>query len=126
MLSDQQKVDVRRHCGYPAFGNQAAQAFGHRFFTHYGSLEYRMNNLSPEEETVAQTYLSQLNTMEQNIVNAQDNLDTEQAAVWSRNKSEIVERMSLYAAWARRLAAFMGVPVGPSFAGGSHSVTIVV
>jgi hypothetical protein len=54
-----QKSDVRRHLKYPVMGNimvspgggQFAQGFqGYRFFQAYGTLEWKMTNLAPDEE----------------------------------------------------------------------------
>jgi len=59
MLTAAQKSDVRRHLGYPvagllrispAGGTLAQGAVGYRFFQAYGFLEYKMNNLNPDEE----------------------------------------------------------------------------
>lgn len=58
-LDDVIKSDVRRHLGYPAIGlyrssvtgmTLADGAAGYRYFTGYGQLEWRMNNLMPDEE----------------------------------------------------------------------------
>ena len=54
-----QKSSVRRHLGYPvaglvrlspAGGTLASGAVGYRFTQNYGFLEYKMNNLNPDEE----------------------------------------------------------------------------
>lgn len=59
MLSDIQKSNLRRHLGYPVSGlyrtsingqTVADGANGNRYFTAYGALEWRMNNLMPDEE----------------------------------------------------------------------------
>ncbi len=59
MLTASQKSDVRRHLKYPvagllrispAGGTLAQGAVGYRFFENYGFLEYKMNNLNPDEE----------------------------------------------------------------------------
>jgi hypothetical protein len=58
-LTLSQKSDVRRHLGYPVAGlikvSPAGQSFasgavGYRFTEAYGFLEYKMNNLGPDEE----------------------------------------------------------------------------
>lgn len=113
MLTDQQKVDVRRYCGFPVFGNgisASPPSFGYRYYTQYLILEYRMNNLSTDEEiTLESDYLSILNTLEAAIPTASDNLDTDRAAVWYHNKEEVEDRYNLYRLWCRRLIEFMGV-----------------
>ncbi len=50
MFSDVERTDVRRFCGYPAYGAGAAGNMGWRFYTAYGALEYRLSNLSAAEE----------------------------------------------------------------------------
>ena len=119
-----EKVDIRRFCGFQAFGNSATQAFGHRFSTHYGTLEFRLNNYAPEEETVIRnTYLFNLQTLELAVFSASDNLDTDQAAVWYHNKREVADREALFSLWRKKLCDFIGVPPGPGF---SIGVTLVV
>lgn len=126
-FTDAQKVDIRRYCGYPAFGGQPVQAFGHRFYQHYGTLEFRMSNFLPEEEAViTNTYLTNLATLEAAIPATGANLDTAQAAVWTRNPDELRERERLFASWRKKLCAFIGVPPGPNFDGLSGSVELVV
>lgn len=58
-LSDAQKMQVRRHLKYdviglmvqsPGGGSLGNAAAGYRFFTAYGRLEWRMNNLQVSEE----------------------------------------------------------------------------
>ena len=58
-LTFQQKSAIRRHLDYPvvgliqqsAAGGSVASAFsGYRFFQTYGRLEWKMNNLNPDEE----------------------------------------------------------------------------
>lgn len=58
-LTIAQKSNVRRHLKFPAVGlnrispagqNFAAGSAGYRFFQAYGLLEYKLNNLNPDEE----------------------------------------------------------------------------
>lgn len=112
-LTDEEKVDVRRHCGYPAFGGQPVQAFGHRFFQHYGTLEFRIENMSAAEEAVLRSYLVRLNQLESDLAGVRENLDTASAAVWTRNPNEHADRERLYRTWVNKLLAFIGVPPGP-------------
>lgn len=113
-FTEAEKTDIRRYCGYEAFGSQPVQAFGHRFYTWYGTLEFRMNNfLDTEEAVIRTTYLANLRTLETDIVAAAGNLDTAVAAVWTRNKDEVRDRMRLFDDWRLRLCDFVGVPPGP-------------
>lgn len=59
MLTDGQKVQVRRHLSYPvmglyqvspAGGTLGSASAGYRFFQSFSFLEYKMNNLLPAEE----------------------------------------------------------------------------
>lgn len=127
-LTDQERVDIRRFCGYPMFGGTPSSFQSYRFFQAYGTLEYRMTNLSPAEETTLRTtYLTGTNNLyqlEQGVTSASDNLDTDQAAVWTHNKDEVRDRMRLYNMWRRELCAFLGIPAGPGMSGSSSGGTI--
>ena len=118
MLTDGQKVDARRHCGYPAYGAGPAGNIGWRFFQAYGLLEYRLNNLADAEATVLLNYLATLNGLEAAVPTASGNLDTESAASWRHNQHETDDRSRLLDSWRTRLCAFLGVPPGPGLAVG--------
>jgi hypothetical protein len=62
-FNDAQKTDIRRFCGYPAYGAGGAGFSSWRFFQAYGTLEYRMNNLAPAEIAVTLQYLATLATL---------------------------------------------------------------
>jgi len=117
-LSEAERVDVRRFCGYPAFGAGSSGFQSWRFFDSYGLLEFRMTNMSADELRVTRQYLASLYALEQAIPTSAANLDTEKAAVWTHNSQEVVERTRLYEQWQRRLTSFIGVPPGPALAGG--------
>ena len=113
-LVDTELTDVRRFCGYPAQGSGASGFQSWRFFTVYGTLEYRLANLSTSEITVVRGYLTQLNTLELAVFGAGDNLDTDQASIWQRNRSEVYDRDALFTSWRIRLCGFLGIPLGPA------------
>lgn len=117
-------TDIRRHCGYPAYGVGASGFQGWRFFQAYGLLEYRMQNLAPQEELVVRTYLAQLASLEIDVTGTAARLDTEQAAVWTRNPQELRERTRLFDGWRRRLCGFMGVPPGPALGDGGIELVV--
>jgi len=107
------------------FGGVPSSFQSYRFFTAYGTLEYRMNNMLAEEEAVVRTtYLANLTTLETAIPAAGANLDTDQAAVWKHNKNEVRDRAALFNKWRRDLCSFIGVPPGPGL--GDGSVQLVV
>ena len=112
-LSNMERVDVRRFCGYPAYGAGSAGFQSWRFFDAYGTLEYRLSNLADEELQVVRQYLTNLYALEFAVPAAGANLDTDQASVWKHNPQEVVDRTKLFDDWCRRLAFFLGVPVGP-------------
>ena len=121
-ITDADKTDIRRHCGYPVFGDTASPAFGYRFFTQYGTLEYRINHLSASEESVVVQMLLDCATLEKAVIDSGENLDTNRAAVWERNPKEVADRRRLYNYSRRKLCGFLGVPPGPALASGSEIV----
>jgi hypothetical protein len=123
-FSDAQKADVRRFCGYPAYGAGAAGFESWRFFQAYGTLEYRLSNLAPAEIAVTLQYISTLATLEAAIPPSSDNLDTESAAAWTHNQSETDDRFKLFDNWRRRLCGFLGVPPGPALAAAGVSLVV--
>lgn len=125
-FTDSEKTDIRRFCGYPVYGGQPVQAFGYRFSTHYGTLEFKLNNLQSSEESVIRTtYLANLATLETAIVSASANLDTTSAAVWSHNPNEVRDRERLFNSWRTKLCQFLGIPPGPGM-DGDGGIRIVV
>jgi hypothetical protein len=123
-FTDAQKTDVRRYCGYPAYGAGAAGFQGWRFFQAYGLLEFRLNNLSVAEIAVVANYLTSLATLEGAITDASSRLDTSEAAVWTRNPYEVRERAALFDDWRRRLCAFLGLPPGPGLSDGTLALVV--
>ena len=125
-FTDAQLTDIRRFCGYPAYGAVAVAAEGYRFFTAYGALEYKLQNLSVNEQAVVTTtYLPNLTTLETAIFGVGANLDTDVAAVWTHNKNEQRDREALYASVRLKLCGFLGVPAGPALSG-AGSVRMVL
>ena len=123
-FTDSEKTDIRRFCGYPAFGAAASGFENWRFFQAYGLLEFRMNNLSDAEAAVVRRYLGTLTVLEFAVPRAGDNLDTDQAAVWTRNRDELRDRTRLFDDWRRRLCGFFGVPRGPALTDSGVAVVV--
>lgn len=123
-LTDAERVDVRRHCGYPVYGAAPAALQGWRFYQAYGLLEFRMTNLSDTECTIVRRYLATLNPLELAVPAASENLDTDQAASWSHNRSEVADRTALLDLWRRRLCGFLGLPTGPFLSDGTARLIV--
>lgn len=121
-----QKADIRRFCWYPVFGAPPASFQSYRFFQAYGTLEYRMSNLLPEEETVVTAKLATLYPLEIAIASASSNLDTDKAAVWTHNKNEVADRIRLYNYWRTDLCDYLGIPAGPQYASAGGGISFVV
>jgi hypothetical protein len=126
MLTDAEKVDVRRFAGYGNYGSQVLPASGYRFSTAYGTLEYKLNSLLPDEEVALRAvYLTRLRTLEIDLVDqTTQNLDTAQAAVWVHNKHEHRDRRALYFDFRRQMCGFLGIPAGPNL--GAAGLSIIV
>jgi hypothetical protein len=124
MLTDHEKIETRRHCGYPAYGSSASGFSTWLYFQAFGLLEYRMNNLAEGEIGVVRRYLGTLAILEVAIPRSSDNLDTDKAAVWARNQNEAVDRERLYDGWRIRLCRFLGLPPGPGLR--DNSIRLIV
>lgn len=125
-FTDAQRADIRRYCGYPAYGDGSVMFPQPWIMRQYLALEYRLNHLSQAEGgVVVNTYLANLATLETAIPAAGGNLDTDQAAIWKRNRDEVRDRERLFDAWRRRLCGFLGLPPGPHL-GGSGQIALAV
>src|ERR1700729_141638 len=116
-LTAQALVDVRRYCGYSLSGNAASEFFREQVYSTLTyaslSLDYRLANLSAEEEnTVITYYLANLYLREAEIQGASANLDTDVAAVWTHNKDEVSDRMGLFNQLRLDLCNFLGFEPG--------------
>jgi hypothetical protein len=123
-LTDAEKVDIRRFCGYPAYGAAPTGMQSWRYFQVYGLFEFRLTNLSNSEIVIARRYLGNLTVLELAVPAASDSLDTDQASIWIRNKEELTERLRLFDEWRRRLCGFLGVTVGPALSSGTASLIV--
>jgi hypothetical protein len=123
-FNEPERTDIRRFCGYPAYGLGNAGLQGWRFYQVYGVLEFRLQHLTGSEEAVVRRYLETLANLERAVPDSGSNLDTEAASVWKHNRDEVRERTSLFDDWRRRLCGFLGVPPGPAL--GTGGTTLVV
>ena len=123
-FTEAERTDIRRHCGYPAYGAGSAGFQGWRFYQVYGLLEYRLNYLTGSEEAVVRQYLLTLSELELAVPRTSGNLETAAASVWTRNADELRERTRLFDDWRRRLCGFLGIPPGAAL--GDGGVALVV
>lgn len=124
MLTPPELTDARRFCGYPVAGTSTT--LGPHHAARFGALEHRLAHLSVPEEAVLRTHLATCRTLEAAIPDAAEALDTESAAAWTRNPTEIRDRTRLLDDWRRRLCAFLGLPPGPALAVGTNTPGLVL
>lgn len=128
MLTAQQLSDVRRFAGYPMLGDTTADdnrdfAYGWVSPGTWQTLQHRLTNLRPEEEsTLITVYLTPLAQLETDIVGSRANLDTDAAAVWTHNKNEVADRTKLFNQHRRAMCAFIGIAPGPSLGAGGGQI----
>ena len=121
-FTDQQLTDIRRFCGYPAHADGAVLFPAPWVNVQYLALEYRLQHMSETEGgVVVATYLSNLYTLEVGAIAAAANLDTDQAAVWKHNRTELPERWAAFDALRLRLCGFLGIEPGPNLVTASGS-----
>ncbi|PZP48532.1 MAG: hypothetical protein DI601_00145 [Azospirillum brasilense] len=125
-LTDADRVLLRRHLGYPIYGSPEAGHQGWHYITQYGAMEWRCSHLVALERAEVRRQLAILERLDAAVLDAADNLDTDQAAVWVRNKRELRDRERLLASRRRDLAAFLGVPVGPGASGAGGGCRVIV
>lgn len=115
MLTSLQKADARRFAGYPHIGDTPlddTRDFAYSWVSPgvIQTLEHRLNNMSSDEESILiNKYLTVLNDLEDAVVSATDNLDTDQAAVWVHNKNEVADRASLFKRKRMDMCQFLGI-----------------
>jgi hypothetical protein len=107
--------------GYSVSGNDTSNPFRELVYSDVSymglSIDYRLANLSAEEEgTVINYYLANLTKREQEIQDASCNLDTDQAAVWKHNKQEVSDRRDLFNQLRFDLCNFLGFSPGRGLA----------
>ena len=124
-LTDAQMTDVRRFAGYQVTGTtQQITSTNDIVYLVYGmvqmSLYNRLTTLSVAEELIlTSNYLVNLTKLEQDILGASANMDTEKASVWTWNRHEVSDRVSLYNKWRRDMCAFLGLRPGPALGDGT-------
>lgn len=127
MLTPAQQADARRYMGYKLLGDTSPDdrsdaAYAQVTSGRYQTLAHRLNTLRDEEEAIVANYLITLSGLERGITRAAENLDTDKAAVWQRNRSEVADRTRLYNQWRRQLCGLLGIKPGPSLGNGTTHV----
>jgi hypothetical protein len=124
-LTDAEKTDIRYLTGYSLYGNTASGFMGYRFFQAEGFLEYRLTNASPAELQTIRQILSEIKPLRVGILGSAQNMDTDMAAVWTRNKNEAQDRKRLFNDWRAELCNFLGVPKGPGLSNVNSSRIVI-
>lgn len=131
MLTDAQKVDIRRWGGYAIVGNDTLAVFSDPVYSHTGpayglnslTLAQKLDNLSAsEEESLITRYLTPLASLEAAVLATSDNMDTQAAGPWTANPREVQERTSLYNKWRRDMCGYLGFAPGPALGSGGISL----
>lgn len=132
-LTAQQRVDIRYYMGYSVTGSALYAAYRELVYSDVSYMGIalddptgaggRLQNLSVEEENrITGYFLPNLALREQEIQDAAANLDTDKAAVWTRNRSEVPDRQMLFMELRRDLCHFLGFAAGPGLRGGNRLV----
>lgn len=120
VLDDDTKVDIRRYCGYPAYGPGASNYFELGvFLDNYRQLETRMNLLTASEYSRVTYMLTYLRSLEDDLFAMRQAMIVDQAAVFKRNLQEPGDRHGEFRWWLRHLVNFLGIRPGPNFEGGA-------
>lgn len=119
MLTDAQKLDVRRWMGYPSLSDGELDSVRWNPMRRTSmSLAERLDNLTATEETtLTDAYLTPLATLEAALLGVSDNLDTKVAGPWQANPNEMSQRTALFDKWRRDMSAFLGFLPGPALGG---------
>lgn len=123
-LTDAQKADIRYYMGYSVAGDDTIRgsreaAYSNTRMFSSVSLDEEVQGLGllsrltvAQESRLTTFFLPNLAKREAEIQTAAANLDTDVAAVWTRNRSEISDRTSLFTALRMDLCRFLGFPPG--------------
>lgn len=117
-FSTQDLANIRRMCGYPALGDgNAVFAFPWIMRT-YQALEYRLQHMIAPEMATVRMMVNELLAAETALWGARNNMDTAQAAVWTRNPNEYRDRRNAWNAQRRDLCGTLGISPGPDLGNG--------
>lgn len=117
-FTDDEVTSIRRFAGFQAFA-----AFGYLFQGGLANLDRQLKSMSDSEQAVIRTvYLANLPGLESAVLTAGTNMGTDQAAVWTRNRTEAKDRQALFNMKRREMCAFIGVAPGPGLSSGGSVV----
>lgn len=124
MLTDAQKVDVRRWLGYPTLNEgQIDPVYSTTTGVSRVSLTAKLDGLTASEEVaLTDRYLTPLASLEADLLASTGNMDTQAAGPWIANPRETQERTAMYNKWRRDMCGFLGIPPGPALGSGGISV----
>jgi hypothetical protein len=124
-LTDTEKADARRMCGYPTYGGLGGAGFqGWRFYQEYGLLEFRMNNLAPAEYQNVRYLLSVLYPIEAALKTRYQTLNVDTAGPFKRNRREVADARADFDSNRRDLCNAVGIPPGPLLGDGTLRVIV--
>ena len=114
MLTDAEKVEVRRHAGYPNVQQASTFEIGvpAGIQTMY-VVEGAMNRLLPEAEPMLRSYLAVLNGIEQQVLEDQENLAAEKVDTITVNLEEFEMLMQQYKWWQAQLCNLLSIEPNP-------------
>jgi hypothetical protein len=121
-LTDRQKADCQRWMGY---GVTERVGYGRSIPMEPLGLMEALDALdATDEEILTERYLDLLPALEQAILDAGANLDTQAAGPWIANPREMSQRKSLYNGLRRDLCSFLGFAPGPALGNGGMTVLL--
>lgn len=127
VFTNAQLTDIRRFCGFEAYGTGTVLFPQPWIMKRYLALEYRMKSMTTDEATVITSIiLPNLYTLELAIPGASQNLDTDAAGPWKHNRREVRDRVGLFNYWRKYLCSFMGIDPGPGITGSGSSRAMIV
>lgn len=128
VIPEDTKVDLRRYCGYPAYGVGTTGFYELGYWLPiFQQLEYRLNNMTVSEYArITDLYLANLLQLEQDIFDTRQTVNIQEAAVYKRNLNESRERHTEFMYWRKSLCQFLGISPGPEMSSGGNNISLVV
>jgi hypothetical protein len=121
-LTDRQKADCQRWMGY---GVTERVGYGRSIPLEPLGLMEALDAIDATDEAIlTERYLDLLPALEQAILDAGANLDTQIAGPWTANPREVSQRRGLYNSLRRDLCAFLGFAPGPALGNGGMTVLL--